>query len=116
MGNRIHIHIKHEIEYGEEGFNWQIEGLRMLLEKCGCYINDTLNEDCIGEWEIYEGEFQNAVKQIEGMTPKEVCKYFDNSFLEGDTMENTKKYVVDMLRKFEITGDHHKGYYHFSWF
>ena len=116
MGNRIHIHIKHEIEYGDYGFNWQIEGLRMLLEHCGCYINDNLNEDCIGEWEIYDEEFKDAVKQIEGMTPKEVCNYFDDSFLDGDTIENTKKYIVDKLRNFEITGDHHKGYYHFSWF
>ncbi len=31
MGNRIHVQIKREIEYGDYGFNWQIEELMSLL-------------------------------------------------------------------------------------
>ena len=38
MGNRIHVQIRREIEYGDYGFNWQIEELKRLLEDSGCDI------------------------------------------------------------------------------
>ena len=45
MGNRIHVQIRREIEYGDYGFNWQIDELKRLLEDSGCDIFETLNED-----------------------------------------------------------------------
>ena len=49
MGNRIHVQIRREIEYGDYGFNWQIDELTRLLEDSGCDIFETLNEDAVGD-------------------------------------------------------------------
>ena len=49
MGNRIHVQIRREIEYGDYGFNWQIDELKRLLEDSGCDLFDTLNEDAVGD-------------------------------------------------------------------
>lgn len=116
MGNRIHVQIRREIEYGDYGFNWQIEELKRLLEDSGCDIFGTLNEDAVGDWEIPEDQFQEAVDDIEAKSAEEIGSYFDRDFIGSATNEEFKKEVVTTLRCFERTGDHRKGYYHFSWF
>ena len=52
MGNRIHVQIKREIEYGDYGFNWQIEELMSLLSDCGCEVYGSLNAMMCGRLEI----------------------------------------------------------------
>lgn len=116
MGNRLHIQIKHEIEYGEEGFNWQIGELYNLLNECECDIYGTLNEDCVGDWEIPEEEFKSAIEKISEMRPEAVRKYFDKDYVGNDSDEVFKKKVLSLLRTFAETGDHGTGYYHLSWF
>lgn len=116
MGNRIHVQIKHEIEYGDCGFNWQIDELMKLLSDSGCDICGSLNDDCVGDWEISEEQFHAAVDDIESKSAEEIRRYFDEDFVGGSTDEEFKKDVVSTLRKFEKTGDHRNGFYHFSWF
>lgn len=116
MGNRIHVQIRREIEYGDNGFNWQIEELKELLEDSGCNVFESLNEDAVGDWEIPEDQFQKAVDDIETKSAEEIGRYFDKDFIGSATDEDFKKMVVSTLRRFERTGDHRKGYYHFSWF
>lgn len=116
MGNRIHVQIKREIEYGDCGFNWQIDELKRLLEDSGCDIFGTLNEDCVGDWEIPEEQFQQALNDIEAKSAEEIGSYFERCFIGSATNEEFKKDVITTLRCFEQTGDHKTGYYHFSWF
>ena len=116
MGNRIHIQIKREIEYGDYGFNWQIEELMSLLSDSGCEICGSLNDDCIGDWEIPEEQFREAVENIANKSAMEVMSYFDNDFVGRMQAEEFKDDVVSTLRRFEQTGDHRSGFYHFSWF
>ena len=116
MGNRIHIQIKREIEYGDYGFNWQIEGLMSLLSDSGCEICGSLNDDCVGDWEIPEEQFREAVENIANKSAMEVMSYFDNDFVGRMQAEEFKDDVVSTLRRFEQTGDHRSGFYHFSWF
>ena len=116
MGNRIHIQIKREIEYGDYGFNWQIEELMSLLSDSGCEICGSLNDDCIGDWEIPEEQFRKAVEDIANKSAMEVMSYFDNDFVGRMQAEEFKDDVVSTLRRFEQTGDHRSGFYHFSWF
>ena len=116
MGNRIHIQIKREIEYGDYGFNWQIEELMSLLSDSGCEICGSLNDDCVGDWEIPEEQFREAVKNIANKSAMEVMSYFDNDFVGRMQAEEFKDDVVSTLRRFEQTGDHRSGFYHFSWF
>ena len=65
MGNRIHVQIRREIEYGDCGFNWQIDELKRLLEDSGCDVFEALNDDAVGDWEIPEDQFRAAVDNIE---------------------------------------------------
>ena len=116
MGNRIHVQIKREIEYGDYGFNWQIEELMSLLSDSGCEICGSLNDDCIGDWEIPEEQFRKAVEDIANKSAMEVMSYFDNDFVGRMQAEEFKDDVVSTLRRFEQTGDHRSGFYHFSWF
>lgn len=116
MGNRIHIQIKREIEYGDYGFNWQIEELMSLLSDSGCEICGSLNDDCVGDWEIPEEQFRKAVEDIANKSAMEVMSYFDNDFVGRMPAEEFKDDVVSTLRRFEQTGDHKNGFYHFSWF
>ena len=116
MGNRIHIQIKREIEYGDYGFNWQIEELMSLLSDSGCEICGSLNDDCVGDWEIPEEQFRKAVEDIANKSAMEVMSYFDNDFVGRMQAEEFKDDVVSTLRRFEQTGDHRSGFYHFSWF
>ena len=115
MGNTLHIQIKHEIEYGECGFNWQITELQHLLKDNGCSILDNLNDDGIGDWEIDECEFKNAVQKISEMDASAIRAYFPD-YLENITDEKFKEQVVSLLKKFVTTGDCRNGYYIFSWF
>ena len=116
MGNRIHIQIKREIEYGDYGFNWQIEELMSLLSDSGCEICGSLNDDCVGDWEIPEEQFREAVENIANKSAMEVMSYFNNDFVGRMQAEEFKDDVVSTLRRFEQTGDHRSGFYHFSWF
>ena len=116
MGNRIHVQIKREIEYGDYGFNWQIEGLMSLLTDCGCEIYGALNDDCVGDWEIPEEQFRSAVEEIAKKSAEEIKGYFDTDFIGRASDEEFNEEVVSTLRRFAETGDHRKGYYHFSWF
>ena len=116
MGNRIHIQIKREIEYGDYGFNWQIEELMSLLSDSGCEICGALNDDCVGDWEIPEEQFREAVENIANKSAMEVMSYFDKDFVGRMQAEEFKDDVVSTLRRFEQTGDHRSGFYHFSWF
>ena len=116
MGNRLHVHIKHEIEYGEGMFNWQIEGLIKLLEDNECEVNGELNEDAVGDWEMEETQFIEAVKKIKEMDASTLKGYFDSDFVERSTDEEFKRYVVSSLEEYITKGDHRNGFYHFSWF
>ena len=116
MGNRIHVQIKREIEYGDYGFNWQIEELMSLLSACGCEICGSLNDDCVGDWEIPEEQFQNAVEDIAKKSAEEIKGYFDSDFIGRTSDEEFKEDVVSTLRRFAEKGDHRNGFYHFSWF
>ena len=116
MGNRIHIQIKREIEYGDYGFNWQIEELMSLLSDSGCEICGSLNDDCVGDWEIPEEQFREAVENIANKSSMEVMSYFDNDLVGRMQAEEFKDDVVSTLRRFEQTGDYRSGFYHFSWF
>lgn len=116
MGNRIHVQIKREIEYGDYGFNWQIEELMSLLSDCGCEICGSLNDDCVGDWEIPEEQFLTAVEDIAKKSAEEIKGYFDTDFIGRASDEEFKEDVVSTLRRFAETGDHRNGFYHFSWF
>ena len=116
MGNRIHVQIRREIEYGDYGFNWQIDELKRLLEDSGCDVFESLNEDAVGDWEIPEEQFREAVEDIANKSAMEVMSYFDNDFVGRMQAEEFKDDVVSTLRRFEQTGDHRSGFYHFSWF
>ena len=116
MGNRIHVQIKREIEYGDSGFNWQIEELMSLLSDSGCEVCGSLNDDCVGDWEIPEEQFREAVDDIASKSAGEIRRYFDEDFVGRSADEEFKENVVSTLRRFEQTGDHRSGFYHFSWF
>ena len=116
MGNRIHVQIKREIEYGDYGFNWQIEELMSLLSDCGCEICGSLNDDCVGDWEIPEEQFLTAVEDIAKKSAEEIKGYFDSDFIGRASDEEFKEDVVLTLRPFAEKGDHRNGFYHFSWF
>ena len=109
MGNRIHVQIKREIEYGDYGFNWQIEEL-------GCEMCGSLNDECVGDWEIPEEQFLTAVEDIAKKSAEEIKGYFDTDFIGRASDEEIKEDVVSTLRRFAETGDHRNGFYHFSWF
>lgn len=115
MGNRMHVHIKHEIEYGSSGFNWQIDGVKDLLENAGCCISGELNDESIGDWEIDENEFKGAVKKIKRMSAEKIASFFSKDYV-GESPDGFKKDITSLLQGFVDTGDHHNGYYHFSWF
>ena len=115
MGNRLHIHTKHEIEYGSESFNWQMNGLYELLNDAGCEICGQLNDDAVGDWEIDEEQFIEAIKQIRKMSSDNIATYFDRDYVRDD-LDEFKKEVIADLQRFADTGDHHDGFYHFSWF
>ena len=116
MGNRIHVQIRREIEYGDCGFNWQIEELMSLLSDSGCEICGSLNDDCVGDWEIPEDQFRASVDNIGTKSPEEIRSYFDADYVGMATDEEFRDEVVSTLRRFEQTGDHRNGFYHFSWF
>lgn len=116
MPNLCHVHIKHEIEYGSSGFNWQINSLKSLLENADCSVNGELNDDGIGDWEIEERGFKSAVEAIKGMPAKKVSGFFSKDYVGNDAPEKFKEYVVSLLESFLTTGDHRDGYYHFSWY
>ena len=115
MGNTIHVQIKHEIEYGADGFNWEIGELKNLLEDNGCSVFGVL-EDCRGDWEVQDSEFEDAVKRIEETPAETVRHYFSDDFTGERSAEEVKTIVVSLLKQFVQTGDHRSGYYHFSWF
>ena len=116
MGNRIHIQIRREIEYGDCGFNWQIDELKRLLEDSGCDVFETLNDDAVGDWEIPEDQFRAAVDDIGTKSAEKIRSYFDSDYVGRSTDEEFRDEVVSTLRRFEQTGDHRNGFYHFSWF
>lgn len=115
MGNTIHVHIKHVIEYSDGHFNWQHEELANLLKKHGCEIYSRLDEDAVGEWEISEEQFKDAVAAIEKSPATEIRECFCD-FRNDRGAEQFKEEVVNLLRIFERNGDHRDGFYHFSWF
>ena len=116
MGNRIHVQIRREIEYGDYGFNWQIDELKRLLEDSGCDVFESLNEDAVGDWEIPEEQFKQAVEDIAKKSAEEIKGYFDTDFIGRASDEEFKEDVVLTLRRFAEKGDHGNGFYHFSWF
>ena len=115
MSNTLHIVTKHVVEYGNSGFNWQHNEMHKLLRDKGCHINETLNEDAVGDWEIDEFEFKAAVRKIKRMPVDKLKSYFPD-FRKEDDGKTFKKHVVRVLDEFVNTGDCSNGYYHFSWF
>ena len=116
MGNRLRVHIKHEIEYGGGMFNWQIDELRTLLEENGCQVKEQFDEDGCGDWEIEDSTFIEAVKKIKEMDASEIKDHFEDDFVGSSTDEEFKNYVVSSLEGCIAKGDHRDGFYHFSWF
>ena len=115
MSNTLHIHLLHEINYGSHGFNGQMTGLYGLLTDCGCEIEGELNDDSVGDWEIEEGQFIEAIKRIRKLPAETVAGYFNEEYV-GDDKKKFKKDIISCLQRFADTGDHHNGYYYFSWF
>lgn len=115
MSNRLHVHIKHEIKYGACGFNWEVDEVRRLLEHAGCSICGELNEDAIGDWEIDESQFKEAVKEIKKMPAEKIAAFFSKDYVT-EPLDEFKERVTALLQDFVDTGDHHNGSYHFSWF
>lgn len=115
MSNCLHVCVKHEIEYGAYGFNWEIDGVKGLLTEAGCSVFGELNEDAIGDWEIDEFQFKEAVKKIRRMSPDKIAGHFSGDYVGNDRSE-FKKRVTGLLQNFVEKGDHRGGYYHFSWF
>lgn len=118
MGCRMHIHTKHEIEYGEGLFNWQAEGLERLMSNCDCYADRLIDSDdlCCGhDWEISIEEFKDAIKTIEKMSADDVAKYFDADYV-GEDKNKFKADVLSALKYCQEHGDSRDGYLHFSWF
>lgn len=116
MGKRLHVHIKHEIEYGDGMFNWQTDELRTLLEENGCQVKEQLDEDACGEWEIQDTPFIEAVEKIKEMDASKIKEYFEDDFVGRTTDEEFKNYVVSCLEDYIAKGDHRTGFYHLSWF
>ena len=87
-----------------------------LLTDCGCEICGSLNDDCVGDWEILEEQFRAAVDNIGTKSPEEIRSHFDSDYVGRSTDEEFRDEVVSTLRRFEQTGDHRNGFYHFSWF
>lgn len=115
MSNCLHVCIKHEIEYGASGFNWQMDEVKNLLKSAGCETFGELNDDNIGDWEVDDIMFQNAVKKIKKMPKEKIASFFHKDYV-GEDLDEFKKDVIELLQKFIDTGDHNNGYYHFSWF
>ena len=115
MGNTLHIHKKHIIEYGGDGLNWCVWETERLLKDKGCYICGSLNDDCIGDWEIDCGEFKDAVEKIKKMPADELRKYFPR-YRKEDSDEKLKNDIVKLFQTFIDTGDTNTGYYHSSCF
>ena len=118
MGCRIHIHTKHEIEYGEGTFNHQMEGLGALLDANGCYYYEMVSVDdfwsCV-RWHIGVQEFRNAIKKIEKMSADDIAKYFDADYV-GEDKNKFKESVLFGLKYCQKHGDSRDGYLHFSWY
>ena len=53
---------------------------------------------------------------IEAKSAEEIRSYFDSDYVGRATDEEFRDEVVSTLRRFEQTGDHRNGFYHFSWF
>ena len=49
-------------------------------------------------------------------SPEEIRSHFDSDYVGRSTDEEFRDEVVSTLRRFEQTGDHRNGFYHFSWF
>lgn len=116
MSNCMHVHIKHEIEYGEYAFNWQMNGIKDLLNSVGCEVFGELNDDGIGDWEIEAEQLKSAIEKIKTLDNKTVLRYFDTDYVNGGDKDKFKEHVVEVLTLFVSKGDCHDGYYHFSWF
>lgn len=112
----MHVHIKHEIEYGCAGFNWQSMEVHNLLKEVGCEIGGSLDMDCTGEWEIEEEAFRKAVESVRQMPDDKVAGFFGADYNDTGDNAELKKRITDLLQNFADTGDHRGGYYHFSWF
>ena len=82
----------------------------------GCDVFESLNEDALGDCAIPGEQFKPAVDHIGTKRAEEIGCYFNRDFIGSATNEEFKKEIVTTLRCFERTGDHRKGYYHFSWF
>lgn len=118
MGCRIHIHTKHEIEYGNGLFNWQEENLKHLICDGGCNVYELINsEDLCGgiDWEINIEEFKHAIKKIEKMSADDIAKYFDDDYV-GEDKDKFKESVLSGLKYCQEHGDSRDGYLHFSWY
>ena len=118
MGCRIHIHTKHEIEYGNGLFNWQAEGLERLLSDSDCCIDRSINANdlcCENDWEINIEEFKDAIEIIEKMSADEIAGYFDADYV-GEDKNKFKESVLSGLKYCQEHGDSRDGYLHFSWY
>lgn len=118
MGCRIHIHTKHEIEYGNGLFNWQAKGLERLLSDSDCCVGRSIDSnDLCGEsdWEINIEEFKDAIEIIEKMNADEIARYFDADYVGGDK-DKFKESVLSGLKYCQEHGDSRDGYLHFSWY
>lgn len=110
MSVRMHVHSKHEIEYGSEGFANDSFGIFNLLrgKRCDIWTNDE-SQHTGSDWEIDAKQFQKAIEEIKQMPEEDIKLYFyDESF--------TKEHVVNQLEGFLKTGTSADGNYHFSWF
>lgn len=110
MSVRMHVHKKHVIEYGSEGFANDSYGIFLLLKGSGCDIwTDDECQHTGNVWEIDAQQFNSAVEKIKTMSDEEVTSYFNDANLK-------KADIVRELESFISTGSAADGNYHFSWF
>lgn len=110
MSVRLHVHQRHEIEYGSKGFVNEKYGLLNLLKDIGCDIwSSDESQEGESEWEIDAEDFRKAVEQIKEIPAAELERYFDSHSFK-------KNQIVKELENYIETGTDGDGYYHFSWF
>lgn len=110
MGYRAHVQTKHEIEYGEEFFNWCNDALyNWLLDSANVSINTNDEWGCGDEWEIHKDylreipESAYSSENIAGIVGEMNCT-------EEDVVEELHAFVDALLAA--PTGD----WVYVSWF
>ena len=103
MGNRAHVHTKHEIEYGEGQLNWCRDLIGDWLRKNGVSVYETSNDGVDAtEWELDKGELRDI--------PESAYTRLRDYGGEEITASELRAFIQEMLNT--PTGE----YVYVSWF